>query len=461
MNRDAITLIEEVDAYVHALDRVSVNGRFDDAGSAGPIRLLTDDELLDAQRRTARLSRLIAAEGVKVAGEIARRSETRDGGLAARLGAVNATALVSELSGSTRAAAGAAVRLGRVTRPQVDDDGLPSSPKRPHLARAVASGRLPLEIADAIRRMLGTLAQLVPADELDSLEAVIVEKALEGEQADRFLDWLRTVPNQIDPRGAEEREKDLVDAATVRRMRLQNGLTRWTMDLDPLTDGLFATALDANTARARVQLRTPDEPAPIPQATEHERKSLDKRRVDGLRLLAKKVVKVDDGQVGGTAVTLLVTMTEEALVSGIGAAQLPDRQSEISASTARMLAADAEIIPVVLGGESRPLDLGTGRRFFTEAQRRAMAVRDGGCAGICGGAPPSWCDGAHIRPAGYGSTSVDNGVLLCWHCHQLLDEHGWQISRRDGRWWWTPPPWIDPTGTPRPGGSIPPLRPAA
>jgi 5-methylcytosine-specific restriction protein A len=130
----------------------------------------------------------------------------------------------------------------------------------------------------------------------------------------------------------------------------------------------------------------------------------------------------------------------------------------ISAATARMLAAEAEIIPVVLGGKSQVLDLGTGRRFFTEAQRRAMIARDGGgCTGPCCDAPNSWCDAAHIRPAGYGPTSIDNGLLLCWRCHLLLDKHGWQVQRTDGRWWWTPPPWIDRTGTKRPGGRIPPL----
>jgi hypothetical protein len=36
MNRDAVTLIEQVDGYVHLLDRVSAGGRFDDAEGAPP-----------------------------------------------------------------------------------------------------------------------------------------------------------------------------------------------------------------------------------------------------------------------------------------------------------------------------------------------------------------------------------------------------------------------------------------
>ena len=135
--------------------------------------------------------------------------------------------------------------------------------------------------------------------------------------------------------------------------------------------------------------------------------------------------------------------------------RIGDSNRTISAATARMLAAEAEIIPVVLGGKSQPLDLGTSRRFFSEAQRRAMAVRAGGCEGPNCDAPLAWCDAAHLKPAGWGSTSVDNGLLLCWRCHLLLDKHGWQVRRKDERWWWTPPPWVDPTGRERPGGRIP------
>ncbi|GAA4747173.1 hypothetical protein GCM10025783_19090 [Amnibacterium soli] len=145
--------------------------------------------------------------------------------------------------------------------------------------------------------------------------------------------------------------------------------------------------------------------------------------------MAKRALKSDDGQQAGTAVTLLVTMTEEALKTGLGVASLPGCTDTIAASTARMLAAEAEVVPVVLGGKSQPLDLGTSRRFFTEVQRRATAVRAGGCEGPSCDAPLAWCDAAHLKPAGWGPTAVDNGLLLCWRCHLLLDEHGWQEGR--------------------------------
>ena len=45
----------------------------------------------------------------------------------------------------------------------------------------------------------------------------------------------------------------------------------------------------------------------------------------------------------------------------------------------RALACDAELIPVVLGGEGEVLDVGTGDRHFTGRLRQAVIARDGGC----------------------------------------------------------------------------------
>ncbi|HEY1105960.1 MAG TPA: DUF222 domain-containing protein [Agromyces sp.] len=124
----------------------------------------------------------------------------------------------------------------------------------------------------------------------------------------------------------------------------------------------------------------------------------------------------------------------------------------MSAATLRRLAADAEIIPVVLGGKSEPLDVGRTKRLFTRAQRIALAERDGGCASC--GRNIAYIDAHHIswwkRHA--GRTSIDNGVLLCTHCHHQIHLGGWRIiaSRHEIRF--IPPPHIDPEQRPRLGG---------
>jgi hypothetical protein len=455
MNRSAEALVEQVGEYVRRFDRVSAGGRFDGLSSSGPVRLLTDEELLSAGALNARLVRLAQAEQVTLAGEIARRSESREDSLARRMGAGSAANLVAQVTGVPRAVAGTVVASGVAFRPRESMTGEPMPAVCPQIAAAFADGLLDPEVAAGMRRALAKAAPGLAPFEVDTLESTLVAVAQEGWGADDVLGWLQQVPAMAHPEGGAPNPDEPAPTQSVTRKVLKNGLFRWVLDLDTLTDGFLKTAVDANTAIKRSLLSTPDEPEP--DAETADRRPLAQRRVDGIRLVATKALKVDDGQVGGTAVTMLVTITEEALRSGLGTAQLPDCGSEIPASIARMLAADAEIIPVVLGGRSQPLDLGLGRRFFSQAQRRAMVIRDGGCVGPGCDAPPSWCDGAHIRPAGTGPTDLDNGVLLCWRCHLLHDVQRWRLDRIDHRWWWTPPPWIDPSGRKRPGGRIPPI----
>jgi hypothetical protein len=453
MNRNAAAVVEQAETYASLFDRVSGRGRFDETSSDGPIRLTSDSELLEATASITRLIRLAEAERVKLAGEIARRSALPDdSSLAKRMGATNATELVARATGVPREEVGPIVRLATAVRTQEGLSGEVLPAKRPCIAEALANGRLDLTVASAMVRALRKSEPGLAPFEVDALERKLVGHAQEGYTADELLAFLRQVPDHARPDGQASRDEDLAAAASVTRRRLENGLTRWTLDLDPLTNGFFETALDANTSIRRSAIVDRDH---APDPAEDDRRPLNRRRVDGVRLVAKRALKSDDGQQAGTAVTVLVTMTEEALKTGLGTATLPGCLNTISASTARMLAAEAEIIPVVLGGRSQPLDLGTSRRFFTEAQRRAMVVRSGGgCEGPTCDAPLAWCDAAHLRPAGYGPTSVENGLLLCWRCHLLLDKHGWQVRRDEDRWWWTPPPWVDPTGRERPGGRV-------
>ncbi|WP_375386933.1 DUF222 domain-containing protein [uncultured Amnibacterium sp.] len=458
MNRSATTLVEEVEAYAHLFDAVSVGGRFEDSASDGPIRLSSDPQLLQACTAASRARRLMEAEQVKLAGEIAERSDRiRNEPLAARMGASGPADLVAQTAGVPREQAWAMIRVAEAIRPRESLSGGALPAERPHVAAAFEAGLLDLTVAAALVRTLRTVAPALSSAEVLELERQLVDRTQEGYTADELLAFLRRVPTHANPEGIGRRFDAQVAAASVTKRNLDNGLTRWVLDLDALTNGFFQAALDANTSIRRFRLEMGDGP----HLDEDDRRPLAKRRVDGVARMAKRAVKDDDGQVCGTAVTLLVTMTEEALRTGAGAATILGCNEDIPASVARMLAAEAEIIPVVLGGRSQVLDFGTGRRFFSEAQRRAMALRDQGCAGPCCDNPLAWCDAAHIRPAGYGRTSIDNGILLCWRCHLLLDEHGWQVDRDDGRWWWTPPPWIDPTGRRRPGGPIPPVPAAA
>ncbi len=132
---------------------------------------------------------------------------------------------------------------------------------------------------------------------------------------------------------------------------------------------------------------------------------------------------------GGLAATIVVTLDYETLRTGLGVAAL-DTGGTISAAEARRLACEAGIIPLVLGGDSQPLDIGRERRLHTRYQRLALAHRDKGCTAETCDRPPGWTQAHHETPwSRGGGTSVENGRLLCsWH-HHLVHHPGYTTTR--------------------------------
>jgi 5-methylcytosine-specific restriction protein A len=83
---------------------------------------------------------------------------------------------------------------------------------------------------------------------------------------------------------------------------------------------------------------------------------------------------------------------------------------------------------------SVPLDLGRTVRIATEAQYRALVVRDGGCAVRGCDRPASWCSPHHVIPWQHGgSTDLGNITLLCEAHHHALHDRDRQLPLRDGR----------------------------
>ncbi len=132
---------------------------------------------------------------------------------------------------------------------------------------------------------------------------------------------------------------------------------------------------------------------------------------------------------GGAAASVVVTMDLEKLRAGLGAGVLDDG-GRISATQVRRLACEAGIIPTVLGGQSQPLDVGRKRRFHTEPQRIALAIRDRGCTAEGCDYPPGLCHAHHhVSWSTGGDTSVAHGRLLCPKHHAMAHDPRLQTTR--------------------------------
>nr|WP_239072061.1 HNH endonuclease signature motif containing protein [Amycolatopsis sp. SID8362] len=152
----------------------------------------------------------------------------------------------------------------------------------------------------------------------------------------------------------------------------------------------------------------------------------------------------------GERVHVMVAVSLADLKSGRGTATLGDTGA-ITAADARLHACDCKLIPAVLGTASEPLDLGRARRLISPGLRRALFLRDRGCAFPGCHRPPRHCQGHHIRHwADGGPTDLANLVLLCGHHHRLLHRSGWQVRiAADGHPEFLPPRFLDKRRKPR------------
>ncbi|WP_405059379.1 HNH endonuclease [Kribbella sp. NBC_01505] len=115
----------------------------------------------------------------------------------------------------------------------------------------------------------------------------------------------------------------------------------------------------------------------------------------------------------------------------------------LSAGAVRLLACDAAILPIVLGGDSQPLDVGTEQRFVNRYIRRALNKRDKGCV-VCK-APPWMCHAHHvIHWVDGGPTSLHNLALVCSAHHRAVHKNQWTITITAGVVHVGRPPWADP-----------------
>ncbi|QWC84650.1 HNH endonuclease [Nocardioidaceae bacterium] len=133
---------------------------------------------------------------------------------------------------------------------------------------------------------------------------------------------------------------------------------------------------------------------------------------------------------GKTATTLVVTMDHTTLAGAVKAAGI-DTGERLSSATTRRLACSSGLVPVVLGGESQPLDLGRQRRLFSEAQRLAGATRHTTCAATGCQTPYAWTELHHARPWSHGGTTdLADMVPLCAFHHRRIHDGRYEHRRQ-------------------------------
>lgn len=412
---------------------------------------LTHGQLLEAHHAAARARRAADLLVAALAGEIAQRSVA--GGLARAEGFSSPQRLIASITGGSLADAHRLVEAGTLLAEGEEEQ--PSAPNQPAsvapeppLAAALRAGQLGVEAAALIR---STLTRIRAAAE-SGLADVDTVPVLEA----KLVAFARTLSLAELRRACDRVEANASPAAWELRERRQHQARCMTVGSDAQGMVVVTAKLDPSSAAPVIAWLDGQVRDTFQRRREQSGQLADNRtagqiRADSLVSLARHGLGCD-APVTAPTTTVIVRLTLDQLRSGLGVAECDGLAAPLSATTARRMAADAEVIPVVLGEESEVLDVGRARRLFTRAQRLALVERDDGCAWCH--APPSFCDAHHIRwwTRDAGPTDLSNGVLLCVSCHHRLHDAGWEVRVDANRVYFVPPAGVDPARTPRLGG---------
>ena len=308
-----------------------------------------------------------------------------------------------------------------------------------------ADGRRDLRLATALRDRWGLL------------DDALAQAQVHPDQARVIAHALAALPDDLEPEVVAKAEAWLIDQAREFSPRELRMLGRQVLDVvaPELGERAELSALEAEEARARstvrlttqrvgdgttiVRTRISDAAADRLTTYLHAYTSPAHQRASGQgsepdpapyavrmgRAFEAFLEDVDPQRMplhGGNATSVVVVIDETRLRAGVGVATTTTGQP-VSVGELRRLACSAGILPAVLGGKGEVLDVGRRRRFYTYAQRVALAIRDGGCRAEGCDLPAGMCEAHHLDPWGSGGrTDLARGILLCsYHHHRIHD----------------------------------------
>src|SRR5918996_3236610 len=255
------------------------------------------------------------------------------------------------------------------------------------------------------------------------------------------------------PEAFSRSEELLVDAArTMPVEELKDTVTRWRHDhADDADDdrqelfvtptlrgrGRLAGDLNAETTQVLITALRAVQDAEVRSNDRTDTSSPARRRADALGEICRQWLDSSGRPtVAGERPHVIVTVDVESLgrsenaprIARSTGARLGGRLTDvgrISAEDALMWACDAQVTRAITDAASRPLDVGRTTRITPPWIRKALIVRDGGCAFPDCGRPPSWCDPHHVvHWTNGGPTALSNLVLLCRRHHRLIHHSG-------------------------------------
>jgi hypothetical protein len=150
----------------------------------------------------------------------------------------------------------------------------------------------------------------------------------------------------------------------------------------------------------------------------------------------------------GAPTTLVITVDLKDLERRTGRATT-HHGGTLSINDALRLAADANLLPVVLDDAREILAYGRGRRLASPGQRKALMARDRGCTFPDCTRPAAISEIHHTTEWAHGGqTNLSTMAVTCGYHNNEAPRQGWTAHLLNGTPHWTPPRWKSPDQQP-------------
>ncbi|GAA4183012.1 HNH endonuclease signature motif containing protein [Gryllotalpicola kribbensis] len=424
------------------------------------------------------LRRRVDASIALVASDIERKSAHELGAdsLARKAGVRSGAELVQKATGSSLGDAKKAVRVGvmletaEAVAPVAASD-IGSEPRSidvlsalggdwsAPIAVATRNGWLSAEIGD---RILGGLGK--PRDDASTpayraavlrLIADCWEGELTPEDAARTAKALRAV---LDRDWAQQNAARLYEQRSLKRSMRGNGMVKYDLLVDPLTDAQIWTPIFRHLSpRLGGPRFLTDEERARAEELQQDARSNEQLLADTFTGFLIAGVTAS-GVFGKYTPTVTIAVTTGDLKNAItadrarqtsappgdgpppdGIAWLDGKPEALTGAQLITALCDGAAAGVLLDETGQALDATKAERTFSTRQRRAMAIRDGGCLMPGCTMPASACEAHHNHPWGENKanrkTETRDGVLLCKFHHLNLHNNGGRIERRGPTYW--------------------------
>ncbi|MFI7119687.1 DUF222 domain-containing protein [Amycolatopsis sp. NPDC049868] len=346
----------------------------------------------------------------------------------------------ADMAGLSVGEARAVVNRALALNPTRALDGTEVPPVAPATAAVAAQGLVGDERIDQILEILKNLPADTSAEDRESAEKILADLAPNAGPR-QLADAEAKLQGWLNPDGNEPKDPEPKGPRReITLERRKDGFWKLTGLLDDETGARTAAALEAYA-----------QPRPVDEFGQADLRMKCERMGDAwAELLDLAIACPDQPGTSGYRTLIHVTIGLEELKSGLGTACL-DFVGTMTAREARLAACDCLMLPVVMSAAGEPLDLGRLRRFVTPGQRRALNIRDGGCAFPGCHRKPKNCHAHHIHHwADGGPTDLRNLVLLCGFHHRLIHHGDWEVRMAaDGLPEFIPPQYRDPLRQPR------------